>query len=51
MHGGGVARRVQARGAPTVIFATDSGDLEQPLKGMIDIVLPDSCAISVGKEG
>jgi hypothetical protein len=42
---------VQTRGAPTVIFATDSGGLEQPLKSMIDIVLPDLCSISVRKEG
>ena len=51
MHGCGVAQRVQTRGAPTVIFATDSGGLEQPLKSMIDIVLPDLCSISVRKEG
>ena len=51
MHGCGVAQRVQTRGAPTIIFATDSGGLEQPLEGMVDIVLPYLRAISVRKEG
>src|SRR5271169_6482752 len=33
MHGCGVTQRMQARGAPTVIFATNSSDLKHSFKG------------------
>ena len=51
MYGCGMAQRVQARGAPSVILATDSGGLKQLGKRMIDIVLPHRCSIPVCKEG
>lgn len=51
MHGSGVPERVQTRASPAVIFAADSGGLQQPLKCVIDIVFPHARAVSVRKEG
>ena len=51
VNGRGVAERVQARCAPTVILAIDSSGLEQLLECIVDIVLPHLCSVPVCQEG
>ena len=51
MYGRGVSQRMQARGAPSVILANDSGGLEQLGKRVVDIVLPHRSSIPTCQEG
>src|SRR5262245_63484906 len=51
MHSCGVTQPMQARGAPTVGFATDSSGLKQSFKRMIDVVFSHLCSISACKKG
>ena len=51
MYGRSVAQRVQTRGTPAVVPATNVGGHQQSFKRMIDVVFSYFCSVSIRKEG